>query len=75
MAKYVHRWIESQVSQYLSFMRIVHIRGARQCGKTTLVRQQVKADVLYRTLDDPTTLNSAKQDPVHFLRHQSSTMI
>jgi uncharacterized protein len=47
---------------------VVLVNEPRQCGKTTLVRSLLKSDRPYFTLDDDTTLASAKADPVGFIR-------
>ena len=74
MGEYINRWAESLVNQYLSFMRIVNIRGPRQSGKTTLIRHLCDDSFVYRNLDDPSTLAAAKADPVYFVRHDAKVM-
>lgn len=50
-------------------MPVVLLRGARQTGKTTLVKviQSLKADYTYLTFDHLPTLMAAKEDPVGFI--------
>ena len=51
------------------------LTGPRQCGKTTLARNLVSEDVLYRTLDDETIRQAAETDPKSFVIHDAQTMI
>nr|WP_260173383.1 ATP-binding protein [Nocardioides albus] len=47
--------------------RIVVVGGPRQAGKTTLLRTlHAEGSGSYATLDDPTTLNTARQDPAGY---------
>jgi len=48
---------------------VVMVIGPRQCGKTTLVRDQSSKERVYLTLDDDTMLSAATSDPVNFLRN------
>jgi len=47
---------------------VVMVIGPRQCGKTTLVRDQVKGRRQFLTLDDDTVLESARSDPAGLVR-------
>ncbi|WP_421578262.1 AAA family ATPase [Shinella sp. M31] len=49
---------------------VVLVNGPRRCGKTILARTLLQTDRPYFTLDDETTLLSAKTDPVGFV-HRS----
>ena len=62
------RFAKSKVEDALSDTRVVLIAGPRQSGKTTLATGFASKDVPYLTLDDTTTLRSATDDPVGFLR-------
>lgn len=44
------------------------VTGARQVGKTTLLRALSEAERQYVTLDDPLTLSLAREDPALFLQ-------
>ena len=48
---------------------VVFLNGARQTGKSTLVREMAESDhpARYITLDDPTVLSAAQHDPAGFL--------
>jgi len=47
---------------------VLLVTGARQVGKTTLLRHLSKKGRTYVTLDDPLILNLARQDPALFFR-------
>lgn len=47
---------------------VLLVTGARQVGKTTLLRHLVEGERTYVTLDDPLTLNLAKTDPALFMQ-------
>jgi predicted AAA+ superfamily ATPase len=69
----IARWMEKEVENKLHYRRIVYLHGARQTGKTTLVRN-IKAnrgkDV---SLDDQSLRESAILDPLGFLVHKAGT--
>jgi len=57
------------LTQVLREFPIVALIGARQTGKTTLVRaRQIGKNRAYRTLDEYDTLDIAKRDPAAFLQ-------
>ena len=45
----------------------VLITGARQVGKTTLIKH-IKSDIPYLTLDDPVLLQNAVEEPDSFFK-------
>ena len=56
------------ISELLQGFRIVYLTGARQAGKTTVVRKLAEeAGMLYLTLDQQAVLESALQDPHGFI--------
>src|SRR6516164_7409155 len=58
----VPRLLQGPLSRALSAMPVVVVTGARQTGKTTLVREPgPDADRLYLTLDDLDTLDQAER--------------
>lgn len=60
----------------LSDTRIVAIQGARQVGKTTLVRQVIDGlGGRLETLDDEDTRRSADEDPVGFLTREPDRLL
>ena len=62
------RLIEARITEALSDTPVVLVAGPRQAGKTTLVRRMATPGMRYRTLDDPLTLLSARDDPVGMIR-------
>jgi len=54
---------------------VVMVIGPRQCGKTTLVRDQVKGKREFLTLDDDTVLASARSDPAGLARSLGNATI
>lgn len=63
------RNIERRAMEALRDSRVLLINGARQTGKTTLVRNLVAGgyDADYVTLDDINLLSAARRDPVGFI--------
>jgi predicted AAA+ superfamily ATPase len=72
----VRRHVQDRVLEALEDTRVVVVQGARQVGKTTLVRA-VLAERRGRlvTLDDPTTLRGARADPVGFLSQEADGLL
>ena len=64
----ISRWSSSLLMKGLSFQRAALVVGARQCGKTTLVRDLCPIEARYTTMDDEATLSAALSDPHFFLR-------
>lgn len=63
----ISRWLTSALAKGLSFQRAALLVGARQSGKTTLVREQCPVAARYVTMDNETTLLAAREDPHFFL--------
>ncbi|TAT74258.1 hypothetical protein ELI52_31135 (plasmid) [Rhizobium ruizarguesonis] len=55
--------------------RVVLIVGPRQSGKTTLAKKMAIKGMAYYTLDNATTLDAARQDPVGFVRGMNRAII
>jgi uncharacterized protein len=73
----VPRHAETLVTEALADTRVVLVNGARQSGKSTLTRltagRQPRAVI--RLLDDPATLQAAKDDPTSFVDHEGLMLI
>lgn len=69
------RWAKTLVEKALSTRRVVIISGERQAGKTTLTKQALPKDAVYRTLDDTMLLSIAKTSPADFVKHKAKTMV
>jgi uncharacterized protein len=63
------RSIRTQILAALEDTPVVFLNGARQTGKSTLVREiaEVEYPARYVTFDDPTVLSAARNDPAGFL--------
>jgi uncharacterized protein len=66
------RHAESLVTEALADTRVVLVKGARQAGKSTLTRLAAgrRPGAVIRMLDDPATLQAAKDDPTGFVDHE-----
>ncbi len=73
----VRRKAQSMVTEALADTRVVTLNGARQSGKSTLARivASTREPVRSLTLDDPVTLNAARDDPVGFIEHDGLLVI
>jgi predicted AAA+ superfamily ATPase len=65
---YAPRTLEAFVTTAANQFPVVLITGARQVGKTTLLRHISQVDRTYVTLDDPLVLSLAKTDPALFMQ-------
>jgi len=64
--RYHTRWIEKTVTGLAATRPAVYIGGARQAGKTTLLRHLFPT-LPYVTFDSPTAQRQAMDDPRHFI--------
>lgn len=65
---YVPRTLEPAIIKAAEQFIVVLLTGARQVGKTTLLRQLSHGTRTYVTLDDPLVLSLAKTDPALFMQ-------
>jgi len=65
----IPRHIRPQIVEALGDARVVCLLGARQAGKSTLIKSIASEEhpARYLTLDNPPTLALAREDPVGFL--------
>lgn len=77
LAGLVPRHAESPLTEALADTRVVLVNGARQAGKSTLTRLAAsdRREAVIRLLDDPATLQAAKDDPTGFVDHQGLMVI
>lgn len=73
----VPRHAEQLVIDALGDTRVVLVNGARQAGKSTLTRLSAarRPETVIRLLDDPATLQAARDDPTGFVDHQALMVI
>ena len=83
------RWQYHTILNTLKTRRVIILAGARQTGKTTLVKQLTEEkclrkknlnkttsnSIIYRSLDDVTLLEAALSDPHGFVAHDEHLMI
>lgn len=69
------RWQQETLLKALDTRRIIVLSGARQCGKTTLIKQLASEEIIYRSLDDNALFKIALEDPQGFVKHTKKTMI
>lgn len=65
---YIERTLETFINTAASQFPVLLVTGARQVGKTTILRHLSEAARAYVTLDDPLVLNLAKTEPALFLQ-------
>lgn len=65
--KYINRNIETTINKAAKMFSTVLITGARQVGKTTLLKHMT-SDISYLTLDDPILLQSALEEAGSFFK-------
>jgi uncharacterized protein len=77
MAGIRNRHLQTAIIDALADTRIVVVAGARQVGKSTLVKLTIgdRPDTEFRRLDQPSVLAAAKQDPETFVRSESLLVI
>ncbi len=71
---YISRQIQPLVSRLLKQFPAILVTGARQVGKSTLLKHIAK-DYAYLTFDDPLLLEQAKQEPRLFFLNRSGDVI
>ncbi len=65
----IYRNLQDRIIEDLSAFRILHVKGARQSGKTTVVKQLAKGNNFkYFTFDNIQDLDFAKKVPTDFVR-------
>jgi len=65
---YIPRTLEAYVKKAARRMPVLLVTGARQVGKTTLLRHAAARGRAYVTLDDPLILQLARNDPALFVQ-------
>ncbi len=65
---YLIRTLEKYISKAAASFPVLLLTGARQVGKTTILKSLGAEDRAYVTLDDPLVLQLARQDPALFMQ-------
>lgn len=72
---YIHRQLEPKFLRMSNFFKAVLVTGARQVGKTTMLKH-LSNNRTYISLDDTDTLALAKEDPkLFFMRYKPPIII
>lgn len=72
---YIHRTLEAEFLKMSTFFKAVLVTGARQVGKTTMLKH-LSENRTYVSLDDVDTLTLAKEDPkLFFMRYKPPIII
>ncbi|MBR5523298.1 MAG: ATP-binding protein [Akkermansia sp.] len=71
---YIPRKALKTVGEMASSFPCVLVTGARQVGKSTMLKQIMPADMKYVTLDDFRHLRQAKNDPIGFLEDMGTPL-
>lgn len=72
---YYPRTAEKSISDITTHFPILMVTGARQVGKTTLLRHLAGEARRYVTLDDPLVLSLAREDPALFMQRFSGPVL
>ena len=74
---YIKRALESKIKYLSEHFPVVMVCGARQVGKTTLLKKfaESNSDIKYSTLDYPRVRQLAREDPELFLQQYSTPVI
>jgi len=73
--KYHFRTLEHFVNKAKKQFSALLVTGARQVGKTTLLKHLQEKNRTYVTLDDPLVLSLAKEDPALFFQKYSPPLL
>jgi predicted AAA+ superfamily ATPase len=72
---YIKRQAEEKLQEYLNAFPVVCVTGARQSGKSTLLKHCLDADYTYITMDDFRLRSLFDADPEKFMETYSSKVI
>jgi len=73
--KYYERGIEKVIKEAVKQFRVIILTGARQTGKSTLLRHLFSKTHRYVTFDNPRELKLAQEDPELFFEEYSGPLI
>ena len=66
--KYITRELERKFLKLNDFFKVILVTGARQVGKTTMLKHLAESDRTYVTMDNTMTRALAQSDPVLFFQ-------
>ncbi len=67
MKKLINRLQINLIESYLKKFPVIAVMGARQVGKTTLVKELLKEERAFYTFDEPAVAQLAESNPLSFL--------
>ena len=71
---YYERSMAAKVEELSRYFPCVLVTGARQVGKSTMLKRIMPSDMKYVTLDDYTVADYAKNDPIGFLSEMGTPL-
>lgn len=72
--KYITRSLSAKVAELTRSFPCVLLVGARQVGKSTMLKEMLPEGMRYVTLDDFRMLESARRDPIGFLDYMGAPL-
>ena len=66
--RYITRELERKFLKLNDFFKVILVTGARQVGKTTMLKHLSSSDRTYVTMDNAMARELAQSDPVLFFR-------
>ena len=72
---YLNRTLESTLQNYLKNFPVVGITGPRQSGKSTFIKEMLKNEYKYVSLDEQHILTLFEDDPVKFMEIYNNKII
>lgn len=72
---YIHREIEQTIIEMLRRFKVVLVTGARQVGKTTVLKNRLGDSFNYVSLEDPLTYSQADKDALLFFQANKLPLI
>ena len=71
----IERWLEPHIVESMKYRRVVHLTGARQTGKTTLVSSIPFPKTRRYTMDNARIMETALSDPIEFTRRNEGEVM
>ena len=71
----IERWLEPHIVESMKYRRVVHLTGARQTGKTTLVSSIPFPKTRRYTMDNARIRETAWSDPIEFTRRNEGEVM
>ena len=71
----IERWLEPHIVESMKYRRVVHLTGARQTGKTTLVSSIPFLKTRRYTMDNARIRETALSDPIEFTRRNEGEVM